>query len=64
MNTVLSFERRHVVVTIVADRKRLWPNASMLTYQRAQPLVKALCAKHGVPYVQPRPRPSPRTPHP
>jgi len=30
----------------------LWPNASMLTYQRAQPLVKALCAKHGVPYVQ------------
>ena len=30
----------------------LWPNASMLTYQKAAPLVKALCAKHGVPYVQ------------
>ena len=30
----------------------LWPNLSMLSYQRAQPLVKDLCARHGVPYVQ------------
>eukprot|EP00937_MAST-01D_sp_MAST-1D-sp2_P002860 g2860.t1 len=30
----------------------LWPSASMLTYQRAQPLVQAVCARHGVPYVQ------------
>jgi isocitrate dehydrogenase len=24
----------------------------MLSYKRSQPLVKALCKKHGVPYVQ------------
>jgi len=30
----------------------LWPNLSMLSYKRSQPLVKALCKKHGVPYVQ------------
>lgn len=30
----------------------LWPSLSMLSYKRSQPLVKALCAKHGVPYVQ------------
>jgi len=30
----------------------LWPDLSMLSYQKAQPLVKAICAKHGVPYVQ------------
>jgi fatty acid desaturase len=30
----------------------LWPSLSMLSYQRAQPLVKAICKKHGVPYVQ------------
>lgn len=30
----------------------LWPDLSMLSYQKAQPLVKAICAKHGIPYVQ------------
>merc|ERR1711957_235756 len=30
----------------------LWPNLSMLSYQRSQPLVKALCKDYGVPYVQ------------
>jgi len=30
----------------------LWPNLSMLSYQRSQPLVKAICEKHGVPYIQ------------
>ena len=30
----------------------LWPQLSMLSYQKAAPLVRALCAKHGVPYVQ------------
>jgi len=30
----------------------MWPQLSMLSYQRAQPLVKEICAKHGVPYVQ------------
>lgn len=30
----------------------LWPQLSALSYQKAQPEVKALCAKHGVPYVQ------------
>ncbi|MDX2012644.1 MAG: fatty acid desaturase [Myxococcaceae bacterium] len=30
----------------------LWPDAPMRTYQWLQPKVKALCEKHGVPYVQ------------
>lgn len=30
----------------------MWPNLSMLSYQKSQPLVKAICEKHGVPYVQ------------
>jgi len=30
----------------------LWPQLSMLSYQRAAPEVKQICAKHGVPYVQ------------
>lgn len=30
----------------------LWPDLSMRSYQKAQPLVKAICKKHGVPYVQ------------
>eukprot|EP00908_Phaeocystis_cordata_P026210 Transcript_8678.p1 GENE.Transcript_8678~~Transcript_8678.p1 ORF type:complete len:425 (-),score=241.17 Transcript_8678:222-1496(-) len=30
----------------------LWPQLSMLSYQRAAPEVKKICAKHGVPYVQ------------
>ena len=28
------------------------PSLSMLSYQKAGPLVKAICAKHNVPYVQ------------
>mmetsp|Transcript_49325 Transcript_49325/g.139661 ORF Transcript_49325/g.139661 Transcript_49325/m.139661 type:complete len:91 (-) Transcript_49325:112-384(-) len=30
----------------------LWPDLSMLSYQKAAPLVKSICKKHGVPYVQ------------
>lgn len=30
----------------------LFPSLSMLSYQKAQPLVKSLCAKHRIPYVQ------------
>ena len=30
----------------------LWPNLSALSYQRAHPELKAICAKHGVPFVQ------------
>ena len=30
----------------------LWPDAPMRQYQRLQPKVKALCEKHGIPYVQ------------
>jgi fatty acid desaturase len=30
----------------------LFPDLPMLAYQRMQPRVKAICAKHGVPYVQ------------
>jgi len=30
----------------------MWPSLSMLSYKRSQPLVKSLCEKHGVPYIQ------------
>jgi fatty acid desaturase len=30
----------------------LWPDMTMLQYQRMQPRVKAICEKHGIPYVQ------------
>jgi len=30
----------------------VWPDLSMLSYQKAAPLMRAICAKHGVPYVQ------------
>jgi len=30
----------------------MFPDLSMLSYQKAQPRIKAICAKHGVPYVQ------------
>lgn len=30
----------------------LWPDMSLLQYRRAQPKVKAICERHGVPYVQ------------
>jgi fatty acid desaturase len=30
----------------------VWPDFSMLQYQRGAPKLKAICEKHGVPYVQ------------
>jgi fatty acid desaturase len=30
----------------------LWPNLSMLSYQKSAPLVQDICAKYGVPYVK------------
>lgn len=30
----------------------IWPDLSMRSYQKLQPLVKQVCAKHGVPYLQ------------
>jgi len=30
----------------------MWPSLSMLSYKRSQPLVKDLCKKHNVPYIQ------------
>merc|ERR1712054_462848 len=30
----------------------LWPNLSMLSYQRAHPRVKAICAKYNIPFIQ------------
>lgn len=30
----------------------IWPDMTMLQYQKAQPQVQAICAKYGVPYVQ------------
>ena len=29
-----------------------WPRLSMLSYQKAAPQLKAICEKHGVPYVR------------
>merc|ERR1719183_3323933 len=29
-----------------------WPQLSMLSYQKAAPQLRAICEKHGVPYVQ------------
>jgi len=30
----------------------LWPDLSMLSYQKAQPLVRDICKRYGVPYIQ------------
>ena len=30
----------------------LWPNLSMLSYQKAAPLVREICDKHGIPYIK------------
>lgn len=30
----------------------LWPNLSMLSYQKSAPLVRSICKKHGIPYVK------------
>jgi fatty acid desaturase len=30
----------------------LWPNLSMLSYQKSAPMVKEICQRYGVPYVQ------------
>lgn len=30
----------------------LWPSLSMLSYQKAAPIVREICEKHGVPYVK------------
>lgn len=30
----------------------MWPNLSMLSYQKAAPLVQEICDRHGVPYVK------------
>lgn len=30
----------------------LWPNLSMLSYQKSAPLVREICERYGVPYVQ------------
>jgi len=30
----------------------LWPDLSMLSYQKSAPLLKAICKKHNVPYIQ------------
>jgi fatty acid desaturase len=30
----------------------LWPDMSLLQYRRAQPKVREICERHGVPYVQ------------
>lgn len=30
----------------------MWPNLSMLSYQKSAPLVQEICSRHGVPYIK------------
>lgn len=30
----------------------MWPNLSMLSYQKSAPLVREICERHGVPYIK------------
>jgi len=30
----------------------MWPNLSMLSYQKSAPMVEAICNKYGVPYIK------------
>lgn len=30
----------------------MWPNLSMLSYQKAGPIVREICDRHGIPYVK------------
>ena len=30
----------------------MWPNLSMLSYQKSAPLVQEICRKHNVPYIK------------
>lgn len=30
----------------------MWPNLSMLSYQKSAPLVQEICRRHGVPYIK------------
>merc|ERR1712100_609352 len=30
----------------------MWPDLSMLSYQRSAPLAQAICEKHGIPYIK------------
>ena len=38
--------------TALQVEHHLWPQLSMLSYQRAQPLVAEICKKHQVPYIK------------
>lgn len=39
-------------VRLCASPPQVWPNLSMLSYQKSAPQLRAICEKHGVPYVQ------------
>ena len=30
----------------------MWPDLSMLSYQKSQPFVEAICKRHGIPYIK------------
>ncbi len=30
----------------------MWPNLSMLSYQKSAPLVREICKKHDIPYIK------------
>jgi hypothetical protein len=42
----------------------MFADMSMLSYQRMAPEIKAICEKHGVPYIQVQSTPKPQTPNP
>jgi hypothetical protein len=50
-----STETHHFLLTLSISFfhiNSVWPDLSMLSYQKAAPQLKAICEKYGVPYVQ------------
>ena len=43
-----------LITTLIISQveHHLWPDLSMLSYQKAAPLVQSICRKHGVPYIK------------
>ena len=51
MRFVISFPFLLVCGTFQIEH-HVWPDLSMLQYQKGAPKLKAICEKHGVPYIQ------------
>jgi hypothetical protein len=49
---IASLAKWHISHTIIFNTNSVWPDLSMLQYQQGAPKLKAICDKHGVPYIQ------------